>query len=140
MHTFRKVPSCSFRLDRNAVQPHRRAGNQILTTSLPLILSHFTLSLPWLFELTALPNGLGSTMTLAYRDFTPALTALVLTLVGFLTYVVYCAIWRLYWSPLAHFPGPRLAALTFWNEFYFDVVLGGKYEWKIAAYHETYGK
>jgi hypothetical protein len=27
-------------------------------------------------------------------------------------YVVYCAIWRLYMSPIAHFPGPRLAALT----------------------------
>jgi hypothetical protein len=27
-------------------------------------------------------------------------------------YVVYCAIWRLYLSPIAKFPGPRLAALT----------------------------
>ena len=55
-------------------------------------------------------------------------------------YTVYGAIWRLYLSPIAHFPGPRFAALTFWNEFYYDVWLGGKYTWKIAEYHRRYGK
>ncbi|KAL8719988.1 MAG: hypothetical protein Q9225_003080 [Loekoesia sp. 1 TL-2023] len=54
-------------------------------------------------------------------------------------YSVYGAIWRLYLSPIAQFPGPRFAALTFWNEFYYDVWLGGKYTWKIAEYHEKYG-
>ncbi|KAL8699808.1 MAG: hypothetical protein Q9201_005793 [Fulgogasparrea decipioides] len=53
--------------------------------------------------------------------------------------LVYGAIWRLYMSPIARFPGPRLAALTLWNEFYYDVVLGGQYTWKIAEYHAKYG-
>ena len=35
-------------------------------------------------------------------------------------YVVYGAIWRIYYSPIAHIPGPRLAALTFWNEVYME--------------------
>lgn len=55
-------------------------------------------------------------------------------------YIVYGAIWRLCFSPIAHIPGPRLAALTFWNETYYDIVLGGKYTWKIADYHKAYGE
>lgn len=54
-------------------------------------------------------------------------------------YACYIAIVRLYLSPVAKFPGPRLAALTFWYEFYYDVVKGGKYTWKIAQLHDQYG-
>ena len=55
-------------------------------------------------------------------------------------YTVYGAIYRLYLSPIAAFPGPKFASLTFWNEFYYDVYLGGKYTWKIKEYHQRYGE
>lgn len=42
-------------------------------------------------------------------------------------------------SPVAHIPGPRFAAMTFWTEFYYDVFLGGRYTWKLLEYHERYG-
>ena len=58
---------------------------------------------------------------------------------GLLLYLVYGAIWRLWFSPIAKFPGPRFAALTFWNEFYYDIILGGRYTEKIADYHKAYG-
>jgi hypothetical protein len=53
-------------------------------------------------------------------------------------YVVVGAVYRLYLSPIAKFPGPKLAALTLWYEFYYDVWLGGQYIWKIRELHEEY--
>lgn len=55
-------------------------------------------------------------------------------------YMVYGAIYRFFYSPIARFPGPRLAALTFWYEFYYDVVRKGRYSWKIQELHQEYGK
>ena len=54
--------------------------------------------------------------------------------------LVYGAASRLILSPVAHFPGPMLAGLTFWYEFYYDVVLRGKYTWKIKELHKKYGE
>jgi len=46
---------------------------------------------------------------------------------------------RLYFHPLAHIPGPKLAAITWWYEFYFDGILQGKYVFKIQELHRRYG-
>lgn len=54
-------------------------------------------------------------------------------------WVVYGAIWRLFLSPLSKFPGPKLAAVTLWYEFYFDVVKEGMYIWEIERLHKIYG-
>ena len=59
--------------------------------------------------------------------------------VSFIVYLIYEVVYRLYMSPISEFPGPRLAAASFWYEFYYDIVLGGKYTWKIAELHEKYG-
>ncbi|KAL9114326.1 MAG: hypothetical protein Q9227_001748 [Pyrenula ochraceoflavens] len=58
---------------------------------------------------------------------------------SFLMYLFCLAIYRLYFHPLAEFPGPRLAALTTWYEFYYDVWLKGRYIWKMQELHEQYG-
>lgn len=55
-------------------------------------------------------------------------------------YIVYLAVYRLYLSPIAKFPGPKLAALTLWYEFYYDVVKGGQYTWEIGKMHDKYGR
>ncbi|OIW31159.1 cytochrome P450 [Coniochaeta ligniaria NRRL 30616] len=49
------------------------------------------------------------------------------------------ALHRLYLSPLSPVPGPRLAALTWLYEFYYDIVLGGQYTFKIIRLHAQYG-
>jgi hypothetical protein len=57
-----------------------------------------------------------------------------------IVYLVCLTVYRLYLSPLAIFPGPKLAALTLWYEFYYDVVKRGKYTWKIGEMHKKYGR
>jgi hypothetical protein len=53
---------------------------------------------------------------------------------------VVTAIYRLFFHPLAKFPGPRLAAITTFYEGYFDVVLKGKYTFRFEKLHKKYGK
>ncbi|KAL3420618.1 hypothetical protein PVAG01_07063 [Phlyctema vagabunda] len=64
---------------------------------------------------------------------------LVWAVVSSIFYTIYRALYRLYFSPISSFPGPKLAALTFWYEFYYDIILGGQYIWKIQALHEKHG-
>ena len=59
--------------------------------------------------------------------------ALVLYYVGLITY-------RLYFHPLAKFPGSKLAAASLWYEFYYDVALRGKFMWKLQEMHKRYGE
>ena len=59
--------------------------------------------------------------------------------VCFLLYVVLLCTYRLTLHPLAQFPGPRLAAVTFFYEFYHDYFRGGQYLFHIRDMHAKYG-
>ncbi|KIN05428.1 hypothetical protein OIDMADRAFT_101996 [Oidiodendron maius Zn] len=65
-------------------------------------------------------------------SYTNCATALAL-------YLVVGAIYRLYLSPVSKFPGSKLAALTLWYEFYYDVICRGQYTFEIARMHQRYG-
>jgi hypothetical protein len=67
-----------------------------------------------------------------YISYLPVLTF------GLLLYLV---IYRLYLSPIAKFPGPKLAALTGWYEAYFQCIKdgGGRYWVEINKMHDYYG-
>lgn len=52
---------------------------------------------------------------------------------------IYLVVYRLYFSPLAGFPGSKLAAATGWYEFYYDFVYNGHYVFEIERMHEKYG-
>lgn len=56
-----------------------------------------------------------------------------------LIYNAILIIYRLYFSPLAKFPGSKLAAATGWYEFYFDYWKNGKYIFEIERMHQVYG-
>lgn len=47
--------------------------------------------------------------------------------------------YRLAFSKLSGFPGPKLAAATYWYEFYFDCLRNGKYIFEVEKMHKKYG-
>jgi hypothetical protein len=55
------------------------------------------------------------------------------------SYIIAVFTYRIWFSPLSHIPGPRLAAATRWYEFYFDAVKIGKYYLEIERMHRIYG-
>ena len=57
-----------------------------------------------------------------------------------LLYLIAGIIYRLYLAPIAGFPGPRLAAVTYWYETYYDVFRKGTYTFEIERMHQKYGK
>ncbi|KAF4910811.1 Cytochrome P450 monooxygenase sdnE [Colletotrichum fructicola] len=65
----------------------------------------------------------------------PFLTAAV----GLTLYLIGLAVYRLNFHPLARFPGPKIAALTVFYEFYFDGIKRGRYTFEIQRMHEKYG-
>lgn len=48
-------------------------------------------------------------------------------------------VYRLFFHPLSHFPGPKLAAISHLYEFYYDVIRNGIYIEKIDGMHQKYG-
>lgn len=62
-------------------------------------------------------------------------TALVLLV----THSGATVIYRLYLHPLAKYPGPRLAAATYWYDFYWEVRKRGQFAFQIQRLHQQYG-
>ena len=56
-----------------------------------------------------------------------------------LLYLVFGGVYRIYFHPLAKFPGPKVAALTKWYEFYHDIIHKGCFIWKLQELHDRYG-
>ncbi|KAK2754360.1 hypothetical protein FQN54_007004 [Arachnomyces sp. PD_36] len=58
---------------------------------------------------------------------------------AFLLYIILLVIYRLYLSPIAAFPGPKLAAATEWYELYYHLIKDGQFGRKVERMHEKYG-
>lgn len=70
-----------------------------------------------------------------------SLSVAVFTAVVVLTcYCICTCLYNLYLHPLSKFPGPKLAAIGFFYEFYYDVIKDGLYLWEIERMHRKYGK
>ncbi|PGH12815.1 hypothetical protein AJ79_04039 [Helicocarpus griseus UAMH5409] len=66
-------------------------------------------------------------------------SSLISGLTAYVAYLLSLAVYRLYFHPLAKFPGPKYAALSRWHEFYYDVYAGGKLIFWIEELHKKYG-
>ena len=79
--------------------------------------------------------------TFCFCDFVAKIMALLTAaIVLLLAYFVGLAVYRLYFGPLAKFPGPKLAALSKWYEAYFEIVENGKFTFAIDRMHDRYGE
>jgi len=54
-------------------------------------------------------------------------------------YIFSRGIYNLYFHPLCKIPGPRVAAVSSFYDFWYDVIKGGTYLWEIRKMHEIYG-
>jgi hypothetical protein len=66
-------------------------------------------------------------------------TGIPVTIALLSLWVIAKVIYRLFFHPLAKFPGPKLAAVTVFFEFYYDGIKGGQYTFEIANMHQRYG-
>lgn len=62
-----------------------------------------------------------------------------LAIAAFVLYNAVVVTYRLYFSPLARFPGPRLAAATSWYETFFDL-WNNNFPEVLGKMHEKYGR
>ncbi|KAI8623119.1 cytochrome P450 family protein [Xylariaceae sp. FL1651] len=81
---------------------------------------------PLVFSMPYLPKDIYLRITIA-------------TIITGSLYVLGLVVHRLFISPIAGFPGPKLAAATSWYELYYDVVKKGTYLFQIEKMHEKYG-
>lgn len=72
-------------------------------------------------------------------DSTMAYTTNGIAIVVVLCYTITLLTYRLVFSPLAKFPGPKIAAASGWYEFYHDCWRNGKYIFEIERLHKIYG-
>lgn len=56
-----------------------------------------------------------------------------------IVYLVWKALYRLYFGPLAKIPGPKLAAITGYYEAYYNVIKGGQFLFKLQELHQKHG-
>ncbi|PVH92545.1 putative cytochrome P450 [Periconia macrospinosa] len=70
------------------------------------------------------------------RPSVAAMSGLATLYIG---YLIGLVVYRLYFSPLAKFPGPKLTAVSKWYEFYYDVILRGQFTFQIQRMHKEYG-
>lgn len=75
---------------------------------------------------------------LGLKDITMAVFAVIRT--GLVIYWVIQSIYPLYFHPLSHIPGPRLAAITHGYEFYYNIIKGGRLIWELERLQQVYGE
>lgn len=69
----------------------------------------------------------------------PSIALPLILSIGSCLYLLGLGFYRLYLHPLAQFPGPKLAALSRWYEFYYEVIRKGNFTFHLPDLHRKYG-
>ena len=83
-------------------------------------------------------NFLNPVLPVAFQDNIIAFSIAVAA-AFFSVYLIWSVVHRLFFSPLAGFPGSKVAASTHFYEFYYDWWCHGRYIYEIEKMHEKYG-
>jgi hypothetical protein len=78
-------------------------------------------------------------IVMAIHDHIDPGQAIVLAAFSLSLWLLYGVVYNLFFSPLAKFPGPKLAAITPWYEFYWDGIKPGQYYFRIEKMHKEFG-
>ncbi|KAI0854609.1 cytochrome P450 [Xylaria cubensis] len=82
-------------------------------------------------------DGSWSIMTgQGYQFILQVVTLLVIT---YFTWSFCIGVYRVTYHPLARIPGSKIAAMTYWYEVYYEVILGGQYFKRIKDMHSEFG-
>ncbi|GAD97354.1 benzoate 4-monooxygenase cytochrome P450, putative [Paecilomyces variotii No. 5] len=57
----------------------------------------------------------------------------------YVCYIAVTLIYRFFFHPLRHIPGPKFAKATYLYEYYYDLYLWGQYTFKLQELHKEYG-
>jgi hypothetical protein len=75
-----------------------------------------------------------------FFEIDSTMTPLLLGILATLAYLIALACYRVYFHPISHIPGPKLAAFTYWYQSYYDLwPHSGRFLWKTIELHEQYG-
>ncbi|KAL8728916.1 MAG: hypothetical protein Q9166_005083 [cf. Caloplaca sp. 2 TL-2023] len=75
----------------------------------------------------------------ALRDVPKVYLQTGIVAICFSLYLIGLVVYRLFLSPIANIPGPKLTAVTGWYETYCDVYKGGRFIFEIERWHQQYG-
>lgn len=73
-------------------------------------------------------------------EYLPVLNLFIGLTIVLTIYYLLMAVYRIWFHPLAGFPGPRICAITFVYEIVWDYFYEGTYVYKIEELHDRYGE
>lgn len=97
---------------------------------------YLSMSLVALSSVLALCNS--SNMRIIEHINLSSLSISLILALTLLTWSSWLAIYRIHLHSLFMFSKPKLAIATYWYEFYFEIVKGNRYIWKLVDLHKQY--
>ena len=76
---------------------------------------------------------------MAYANLNPISFVIFIAVLS-VSWTIWKVAYRFFFHPLSSFPGPKLAIATYCYEWYYDLILGGRYTFKLRELHQRYGK
>jgi len=78
-------------------------------------------------------------MMLSFQEVSLIPLTISIVLLYFITSLILKVLYNLYFHPLTHIPGPKLAASTYLYQTYYSLIGGSRFYMQISKLHSQYG-